>query len=73
VVCFWFFFIVSFYFFLCGCGRLNVVHYTVGFGFGCFLCLGCFSVVVLVWEECLCHTGYVDCMYCSVGVCVDGC
>ena len=52
---------------------LNVSHYTVAFGFGCFLCLGCFLVVVCVWAECLCHTLYMASMYRSVSVDVDGC
>ena len=43
-------------FFLCGCGALKILHYTVGFGNVCFFGLGSLSKLVLVWEEMFDHS-----------------
>jgi hypothetical protein len=40
---------------------------------GCFLGLGCFSLVVCVWDEGLVHTVNMDAMLSSVGVSVEAC
>ena len=40
---------------------------------GCFFDLGCFSVVVCVWEEGLFHTLFMDAMLKCVGVSVEVC
>ena len=51
----------------------GIVHHTVGFGAVCFFGLGCFSVVVWVWEEGLHHKVYMVSMLGVVGVVVGVC
>jgi len=48
----------------------KIAHYTAGFGKGCFFGLGCFSLVVCVWGEGLCHTLFMDAMLECVSVSV---